>query len=322
MADPSMVLRNGTPPFWLTAYRNITRLFERTPRAVEPSRESELVQAVLESHLRLDQEIDNKLGVVIVDTQDSALAIITQVRHLHDTASKLVAYLDDSSPAAGNLGQEISDSVAHVVEIGNFIKSLPTKMERDLHNVQAIVKEINDLGSLAGAVQAISMQSHLLAINAAIEASRAGSEGAAFRIVATEMRKLASDSSAVGSKINEGLSRARHVMENGLASSIAESSQQLGDVSHAADTIQKLLHNFDEMSQYYKRRIAVVTQHNEALVKDIAEVLGESQDQDVVRQYIERIRATVRQRNALLQNAALDSGNAKLAGLPHQIDEI
>lgn len=322
MADSGMVLGSGTPSFWLATYRCISRLLERTPHAAPPDRTPETVQALLESHLRLDQAIDNKLGEVIADTQDSALAIITQVRKLHDTASKLVAYLDDSSPEAGNLGQEINDSVAHVEEIGKFIKRLPEKMERDLHNVQGIAKEINDLSNLAGSVQAISMQSHLLAINAAIEASRAGTEGAAFRIVATEMRKLASDSSAVGAKINEGLSRARHVVEHGLASSIAESSQQLGDVTHAAETIQKLLGNFDDMRQYYQRRIAVVTQHNESLVTDIAEVLGESQDQDVVRQCIERIRDAIKQRNALLQNATNEPGSDKLTLLTRQFEGV
>lgn len=262
------------------------------------------VAALLEVHLQLDQEIDKKLKEVVVDTENSALDIIKQVRSLYDTADTLVTYLNSSSPQANSLGQDIVDSVAYLMEIGTFIEQLPTKMTRDLHSVQSVVKEIKELSGLVGSVQAISMQSHLLAINAAIEGSRAGSSGAAFRVVADEMRLLAANSSKVAVQINAGLRRALQVVEDGMSTSIAESSQGLEDVSHAVVSIQKLQENFEDMSQYFKTRFAVVTKHNEDLAKDIADVLGHIQYQDVVSQCIDRMRTAIAQRNAFLQTVA------------------
>ncbi len=288
------------------------------------SRTFEPAAAILDHHLRLDQEIDNSLNAVIGDTEDAALAIIGQVRQLYDTAKRLVAYLDDSSLKVGDLGKEITNSVAYVVEIGAFIEQLPAKMERDLDSVQMVVKEIKDLGGLVDAVQAISMQSHLLAINAAIEASRAGSAGATFRVVANEMQALASNSSAVAVSISQGLSRARLVVEEGMESSIAQTKKQLGEVSLAASSIQKLLDNFEDINQYNKTRFAVLTQHNGDLARDIAEVLGQVQFQDVVRQCIERIRFAIGQRNAIFQDAVglASQGGAALAPLPQRLELI
>lgn len=260
-----------------------------------------LLEAMLDHHLQLDAAIDEKLSEVVVDTEQSALGIIAQVRHLYDCAARLVAYLESSSVKSGDLGQEIIVSVNHLVDIGAFIAYLPARMERDIENVQHVAREIKELSSLCEGVQAISMQSHMLAINASIEASRAGDSGLAFRVIAHEMRHLASNSGVVAGRINEGLARARMAVEGGIAASIAESSQQIEEVSHAVVTIQKIQDNFEDMRQYYKTRFAVVTQHNEDLAKNIAEVLGQIQYQDVVRQCIERICFAIKQRNAVLE---------------------
>jgi methyl-accepting chemotaxis protein len=71
------------------------------------------------------------------------------------------------------------------------------------------------------------------------------------------------------------------------------------------------------MSQYYKTRFAVVTQHNQELAKNIAEMLGQIQYQDVVRQCIERIRVAIKQRNAFLEQACgvVQDGEADMAQL-------
>ncbi len=279
---------------------------------------------MLEQHLTLDQHIDQKLGEVIEDTENSALVIIDDVRRLYDSASKLVAYLDSSNLKASSLGKEISDSVLFLVDIGSFIEQLPAKMTRDLHNVQTITAEIKAMSGLVEAVHAIGMQSHILAINASIEASRAGPSGAAFRVIADEMRSLASNSSAVATQINQGLSRARLVVEDGLAASIADSSHQLEAVSKAAISIHKLQDNFEDMNQYYKTRFVVVTKYNEDLALQIAEVLGQIQYQDVVRQCIDRIRSVIEQRNLFLQDAAnlIAQDGADLTHLPALLEVI
>jgi methyl-accepting chemotaxis protein len=312
---------------WLAATGRLGRLrvpAALTPAAVPGPATSAPLATLLAHHLQLDAMIDNKLCEIIGDTELSALEIIAQVRKLYDTAARLVAYLDSSSVKAGNLGQEIVASVSHLVEIGAFIARLPAKMERDLDSVQGVAREIKALDGLVEAVQAIAMQSHMLAINASIEASRAGASGLAFRVLAQEMRHLASDSGDVATRIKEGLSRARLAVEGGMAASIAESSRQIDDVSHAVKTIQKIQDNFEDMSQYYKTRFAVVTQHNEDLAKNIAEVLGQIQYQDVVRQCVERIRVAIKQRNTFLEQACdlAQQGDADLRQLSAMLASI
>jgi len=278
----------------------------------------------LDVFVRLEEALDSTLKSVIDDTETSAQSIIANIRQLHDSARKLGTYLDGTSLNAGDLGKEIAQSVAFLVDIGTFVERLPAKMERDLVSIQAVVDEMKALSDLTADVKAISLQSHLLAINAAVEAGRAGNAGNAFKVVADEMRRLAGNSSAMAVRINTGLNRAQQIVDGGLRSTITDSSSQLADVSKAAGAIRKLQDNLEDMSQFYKTRFAIVAKHNEDLVIEIAEALGQVQYQDVVRQCIERYRVAAGRRDDALRDVLGSTGDpaAGSTALPVQLELI
>lgn len=281
--------------------------------------------AALAQHLRLDGEIERRLDVVVADTEQSAAAIIGHVRRLYDQAESVVQYLDRSSTRTGELGQEITDSVASLLDIGAFLDRLPAKFERDLQQTQAMARDIVELAGLADAVQAISMQSHILGINAAIEAGHAGESGRSFRIVAQEMRALAANSSAVATSITKGLTALREGIEDGARSGATELARELGAVMQSSQAIRQLQDNFEDINQFCKTRFAVLTRHNQVQAANIAEVLGQIQYQDVVRQGIERLQGAARRRNealcqALPPGAAGPDGAALAAALAEVLD--
>jgi methyl-accepting chemotaxis protein len=272
--------------------------------------------------LRLEEAIDGSLNAVIGESDTSAQSTARHLRRLHDSAKTLAVYLEETNLKAGLLGEEIAETVKFLVDIDVFIESLPAKMEHDLASVRAVVGEIKTLSDMASDVKAISLQSHLLAINAAIEGSRAGPAGSAFKPIADEMRKLAGNSGAVAVRINKGLSRAQEIVENGLQSTIADSSRQLAEVSRAAASIRKLRDNFEDMRQYYKTRFAIVGKHNEDLVQDSAAALGDIENQGLVRQCIERIQVATGRRNEALRALLRAPGEDAAAALPVQLELI
>lgn len=257
----------------------------------------------LEQYLRMEEEIERRLDMVVAETEQSALAIISQVRCLYDQAETVVQYLDRSSTRTGELGQEITDSVASLFQIGAFLERLPAKFERDLKQTQAMARDIIELNGMVEAVQAISMQSHILAINAAIEAGHVGEAGRSFRIVAQEMRTLAANSSAVATRITTGLTTLREGVESGARNSADEMTRELGAVMQSSQSIRLLQENFEDINQFCKTRFAVLTRHNQVQAASIAEMLGQIQYQDVVRQRIERLQLAERRRNETLHQA-------------------
>jgi len=94
------------------------------------------------------------------------------------------------------------------------------QMRASMHQGDAMVERINELVSYAGeldgmalSVRTIAEQTNLLALNAAIEAARAGEAGRGFAVVADEVRKLSAHSGDAGRTISERVSRIRQCVD-------------------------------------------------------------------------------------------------------------
>jgi len=257
--------------------------------------------AVVDGHLRLDEAMEKQLNGVIGDTEASAMQLIVQGRKLNDIATTLVSYLENSNLKAGGMEHEIASSVDFITRIGSFIQDLPQRIQQDMQVMREAGEEIDQLGKLVGTIKDISRQTDLLALNAAIEAARAGAAGRGFAVVASEVRRLAQRTNEAALMIEKGLSQARHAVRDGLKFDLIEESvQQMGQAAGVVDSIRTLNESYEDMRQYYKTLFAVVTQHNISLAGEIADMLGQIQYQDVVRQRIERLLKAAGQRNELL----------------------
>lgn len=296
--------------------------FQNRPTAAQAPPPSAALKDAMSEHFSLDESLLSRLQEVIGETELSSQAIIGHVRMLYDRADELVRYLQASNAQAGEMERGIVASVSCLVQLGAFIQDLPVKMQRDMHNIELIATEIRALSTLAAKIQAVSMQSHLLAINAGIEAARAGEAGRAFRVVAEEVRSLAANSGAAAKEINAGLLRAKKVLENGMEKSVAESNERFDEISHASRSISNLQVSFKDITDYYRTRFAAITQNNVDLAVSISEVLGQVQTQDVVRQRIERVQAAMSSRNDVLAAHLVTAGPADSSSLHQALHQV
>jgi len=286
---------------WPFASRELAALWKFIAAAGEQT------QLLIDAHLRIDAAIGEQMKVVIDDTDAAAMSLIQQVRKLNDAASELVGYLGNSNLSAQNMEGEIEASVASISQISNFVNELPKMIREDVEVIQqAALKEIDALSAFIQIIKDISLQTNLLALNAAIEAAHAGEAGRGFAVVADEVKKLSGRSADAAAMIERGLKGAQHTMQQGLRDSPIE--KQIQDAGAIVGSIHRLQENYDDIRQYYKTLFIVVTEHNTSLAREIAEMLGQIQFQDVARQRIERA------------STAMVQSDDVLAQLPQQLD--
>ncbi|MGV7210738.1 methyl-accepting chemotaxis protein [Oxalobacteraceae bacterium A2-2] len=252
----------------------------------------------------LDGAFAHSLQQMVDQTEQSTLAVMERMRALSERSSGLLASLDQAMAEASSQEQHVARDVALLERVAAFLNDLPRRVQHDMDTLAKFSSEIRSLSGLAEAVQAISMQSHLLSVNAAIEASRAGAQGAAFAVVANEMRMLASNSHAAASQIGGALARARAVLEDGMEVNTTAAAREFSEMAAVAEHVSHLQTRLDQLSSCYRAPLEAVAAHGVALAEGTADVLGAMQFQDILRQHVERLVAANQERGAIAAQLA------------------
>jgi methyl-accepting chemotaxis protein len=199
-----------------------------------------------------------------------------------------------SNSVSSNGGQDASQQLVDLLEVGQHdLNSIVLALRAALTNKESELKEVMQLSGFTEQLQQmakfvgdIASQTNLLALNAAIEAARAGEAGRGFAVVADEVRKLSSMSGETGRKISETVITVNAAIARTVQMSRHHAEQDTLTLADSERVVSQVIEHFRATAQTIVRSSHDVQQQSANVADEIAQVLVALQFQDRVSQML------------------------------------
>ncbi len=148
-----------------------------------------------------------------IEQASSVEELATTINDISNTAKKTSAAAEEAGNFVGQAGAQLGTSVDYVKELNTAMEKISTSSE--------------EISKIIAAIESIAFQTNIRALNAAVEAARAGSSGKGFAVVADEVRNLAS-------KSDEAAKATKELISSSITA-VTEGSQAVGKVTEALE---------------------------------------------------------------------------------------
>ncbi|NOY71473.1 MAG: methyl-accepting chemotaxis protein [Gammaproteobacteria bacterium] len=201
-----------------------------------------------------------------------------EIEQVVSAMAKMTESVDSVSKRAGRAADmangaraEANDGKAVVEENMQAIDRLAGEVEHAAGVIQELDSHSESIGKVLGVIRDIAEQTNLLALNAAIEAARAGEQGRGFAVVADEVRTLATRTHESTREINDMISRLQAGTRNAVKTMKQGREQAQLSVSHASrvrEYLDRITQGVEDISDM-NVQIASAAEEQSAVVREI-----------------------------------------------------
>ncbi|WP_349920190.1 methyl-accepting chemotaxis protein [Aeromonas veronii] len=191
----------------------------------------------------LARQTGSAQGLLAEHVRETEL-VVTAINEMSRTAISVSESAASTAQLTGQSQQLASESRLVVDRAMNSVTALVAEVETTASSIAAMQQDVQQIGSILGVIGGIAEQTNLLALNAAIEAARAGEQGRGFAVVADEVRSLAGRTQQSTAEIQTMLSR----LQRGTQTVVEAMGNTRQSCQDAAQNTNKVNASLDAMA--------------------------------------------------------------------------
>jgi methyl-accepting chemotaxis protein len=235
--------------------------------------------------------------------------VATAMHEMAATVQEVARNASNAAHAAQDANQQAQEGMQVVSQTGSAIKSLAQEIDRAAGVIQKVEQDSASIGMVMDVIRGIAEQTNLLALNAAIEAARAGEQGRGFAVVADEVRTLANRTQQSTQEIQNIIGR----LQSGARDAVQVMTDSHGQAQHSVQHADRTA-----------AALAAITTAISTISDMNTQIASAAEEQSAV---AEEINQNVNNIKHMTSDTALEarqtaSASEELAGLAAQLDRL
>lgn len=214
--------------------------------------------------LRQSRETMQSSATQLSDVSDTAKG---QAHNADTAAEKTSGSMRSVAAATEELNSSIQEIAGQVGRSTEVVRSATEKTSLSVSEVEALSAAGDRIGAMVGLIQEIAEQTNLLALNATIEAARAGEAGRGFAVVASEVKQLAEQTARATGEISQHISEIQTSTQKA-----ATGIREIAEINTEVDSVTSTIATAVEQQQAATQEIA----HTITAASDSARTLAEN----------------------------------------------